>query len=197
MDTNTLIRRAQSGDREAEEALLRQYQPLVYKMAHRACKRSLSEDVVQEGRLGLLRAIREFDPSKGVNFSTFAALNIKVRMLKWFQDKEETIRIPRYLFDRGLAEEARMERVSLSSYDDEGELVGEREDIPDLSLPFEEWVSFCDAFGKLSPVERKALFDNRVKGVAGEKIATELGFSQSKAANILHVATDKLKAAYL
>ena len=73
---------AQSGDAAAEEALL-----LRHRRSVRLCARPLfllggdSEDLIQEGMLGLLRAIRGYDPHRGSSFSTYAELCIRSAML--------------------------------------------------------------------------------------------------------------------
>lgn len=73
---------AQSGDAAAEEVLLLRYRQNV-----RLCARPLfllggdSEDLIQEGMLGLLRAILRYDPSRGSSFSTYAELCIRSAML--------------------------------------------------------------------------------------------------------------------
>ena len=77
-----LQRRAVSGDRMAEEQLALLYSRLV-----RICARSYflaggnSEDLAQEGMLGLLSAIREFDVAKSASFKTYAELCIRRRLL--------------------------------------------------------------------------------------------------------------------
>lgn len=70
-----------SGDLEAEDALIRKYSALV-----RACARPYflaggdSEDLIQEGMLGLLSAVREYRPEGGASFRTFAELCIRRRL---------------------------------------------------------------------------------------------------------------------
>ena len=70
------------GNSEAEEALVLEYARLV-----RACARPYflaggdSEDLIQEGMLGLLSAVRTFDPSRNVKFSTYAENCIKRRVI--------------------------------------------------------------------------------------------------------------------
>ena len=72
-----LCRRAADGSREAEEALVRRYSGLV-----RSCARPLflaggdSEDLMQEGMFGLIKAMREFDPQRSPLFRPFAGLCI-------------------------------------------------------------------------------------------------------------------------
>ncbi len=77
----TLCIRASSGDREAEEQLVTRYYSLV-----RSCARPLflaggdSEDLIQEGMFGLIRAIREYDADKSASFRTFAEICIRSRL---------------------------------------------------------------------------------------------------------------------
>lgn len=71
-----------SGDRGAEEVLVTRYSRLV-----RVCARPFflaggdSEDLIQEGMFGLLKAIREFDPGRDVSLRTFAEVCIRRRIL--------------------------------------------------------------------------------------------------------------------
>ncbi len=77
----TLQKMAASGDRGAEETLILRYNRVV-----RACARPLflaggdSEDLIQEGFLGLLDAIREFRSDRDASFSTFAQTCIRNRL---------------------------------------------------------------------------------------------------------------------
>ena len=70
-DDSVLCRKAQKGDRIAEETLIMRYTRLV-----RRCSHPLfliggdSEDLIQEGLLGLLSAIRDFNPGKNTAFNT-------------------------------------------------------------------------------------------------------------------------------
>ena len=69
------------GDRVAEEILVERYMQLV-----RSCARPLflaggdSEDLIQEGMFGLLSAIRQYEPSSGTSFRTFAEHCIRMRL---------------------------------------------------------------------------------------------------------------------
>ena len=73
---------AKAGDRAAEEALVVRFGRVV-----RACARPLflmggdSEDLVQEGTVGLLAAIREYDPERKVSFRAYAEVCIRNRLL--------------------------------------------------------------------------------------------------------------------
>lgn len=78
----SLCARAASGDRAAEEALVLRHTRLV-----RVCARPFflaggdSEDLIQEGMVGLLSAIREFRPQKGASFRTFAEVCVRRRII--------------------------------------------------------------------------------------------------------------------
>ena len=80
-DDDTLCQQAAQGNREAEEALVLRYRQLV-----RACARPFflaggdSEDLIQEGMVGLLMAIREYDAEKAASFRTFAELCVRRRL---------------------------------------------------------------------------------------------------------------------
>lgn len=81
IDDSDLLRLASGGDREAEERLATRYTRLV-----RICARPLflaggdSEDLIQEGMLGLLSAIRQYDPSMSTAFKTYAEVCIRRRL---------------------------------------------------------------------------------------------------------------------
>ena len=73
---------AMRGDLVSEDILVRRYTRLV-----RVCARPFflaggdSEDLIQEGMLGLLSAVREYDPGRGASFRTFAAVCVRRRLL--------------------------------------------------------------------------------------------------------------------
>lgn len=81
MNDSGLCRLAAQGSREAEEALVLRYNRLV-----RICARPFflaggdSEDLIQEGMLGLLKAIRSYDDTKEASFRTFAEICIRSRL---------------------------------------------------------------------------------------------------------------------
>lgn len=72
-----LVLKAQAGDLEAEETLMRKYKETVKIKAKMYYMAGADEDdVVQEGMIGLLKAIRQYDAEKEVTFGTFASLCI-------------------------------------------------------------------------------------------------------------------------
>jgi RNA polymerase sporulation-specific sigma factor len=76
-----LCQQASEGDRYAEEILVTRYTRLV-----RSCSRPFfliggdSEDLIQEGMIGLMNAVREYDPDKAASFRTFAEICIRNRL---------------------------------------------------------------------------------------------------------------------
>ncbi len=74
---NELVAMAQTGDLDAEETLMRKYKETVRIKAKMYYMAGADEDdVVQEGMIGLLKAIRQYDPDKEASFGTFASLCI-------------------------------------------------------------------------------------------------------------------------
>ncbi len=74
------LAKAKGGDRKAQMAILNQYEKLCHKLARKFAFTAPSfvhEDLVQEGRMGLLHAINTFDPDNGAAFMTWAYYNVR------------------------------------------------------------------------------------------------------------------------
>lgn len=77
---NQLIAQAQAGDRRAERAVLKKYERLVHKLAWKYGFTAAShthEDLTQEGYIGLLSAIKSYDPTRGAKFMTWAYYHVR------------------------------------------------------------------------------------------------------------------------
>ena len=86
-DTYVLIRHAQTGDEAAKALLVEQNTGLVKKIAMKfTCSEYETEDLVQIGYVGLLKAIDKFDAGYGVMFSTYAVPVIMGEMKRFFRD---------------------------------------------------------------------------------------------------------------
>jgi RNA polymerase sporulation-specific sigma factor len=86
-DNAKLIELAQNGDMEACEKLVLQNAGLVRSIALRFCGRGTdAEDLIQIGNIGMLKAIRSYDPSRGCVFSTFAVPLILGEIRRFLRD---------------------------------------------------------------------------------------------------------------
>ncbi len=85
---------------ESRHALIRANLRLVVSVAKRYLGRGISFlDLIQEGNLGLLRAVNKFDPRRGFKFSTYATWWIRQSINRSIAEQARTIRIPVHLFE--------------------------------------------------------------------------------------------------
>jgi len=90
-----LGRAIQVGDRQAMYSLVRGNLRLVISIAKRYTRQGMDlEDLIQEGNLGLIQAVRKFDPTMGTKFSTYATWWIRQAITRALSNKARTIRLP-------------------------------------------------------------------------------------------------------
>ena len=85
---------------EANQALIRSNLRLVVSVAKRYMNRGITFlDLIQEGNLGLLRAVQKFDPTLGYKFSTYATWWIRQSITRYIAEHARTIRLPVHMYE--------------------------------------------------------------------------------------------------
>src|ERR1700729_117336 len=96
-----LSKRIERGDLEAKNRMINANLRLVVSQARRYQGHGLPmEDLVQEGMLGLIRAVEKFDWRKGFKFSTYGTLWIRQAIQRGLQNSGRTIRVPVHVAQR-------------------------------------------------------------------------------------------------
>lgn len=95
-----LAHRIEEGDNEARDQMVRANLRLVVNIARGYTGKGLSlQDLIEEGNLGLLRAVEGFDPTMNTRFSTYASYWIKQSIKRALVNTAKTIRIPAYMVE--------------------------------------------------------------------------------------------------
>ena len=96
-----LSRRAKAGDERARKRLIEKNLRLVVSVAKKYRGYGLPfEDLIQEGNIGLMKAVEKYDPDRGFRFSTYATWWIRQAVQRSVIDKGRTIRVPVHMAER-------------------------------------------------------------------------------------------------
>ncbi len=101
-DNTALIERVLEGDRQAENIMVEENMGLVYSIARRFTNRGYdSEDLVQIGAIGLIKAVKKFNPEFNVQFSTYAVPMIMGEIKRFLRD-DGAVKISRSLKENAM-----------------------------------------------------------------------------------------------
>ncbi len=188
LEDNRLLVLSSGGDREAEEQLVIRYMRLV-----RICSRPLflaggtPEDLIQEGMLGLLSAIRRYDPDLNASFKTYAELCIRNRLFSAVKSatskKHEPINDGQSL-EEILSDESKLPLLAYTEFfrRTPEEQVLARENKDELQKYFRK---------NLSQMESKVL-DLYLQGLSYEEIAEQSGKTVKSVDNAIQRIRRKL-----
>jgi RNA polymerase sigma-32 factor len=131
------VRFSEEGDVEAAHRLVTANLRLVVKIAYdyrRAYKNIL--DLVQEGNIGLMQAVRKFDPNKGVKLSSYAAWWIRAYILRFILNNHRLVKVGTTQAQRKLFFNLKKEKARLSAMgiDPTPELIAERLDVSEKDV---------------------------------------------------------------
>ena len=112
-----LAARIKRGDKKAREHMIKANLRLVVKIAHDYENYGLPLlDLINEGNIGLMKAVERFDPAKGGKLSTYGAWWIKQSIKRALANQSKTIRLPVHLVDKI----AKMRRVAMKLHEEFG-----------------------------------------------------------------------------
>jgi RNA polymerase primary sigma factor len=171
-----LAYRIETGDNGARDRMVRANLRLVVNIARGYTGKGLAlQDLIEEGNLGLLRAVEGFDPTMNTRFSTYASYWIKQSIKRALVNTAKTIRIPAYMVELL----AKWRRASAKLQDELGRTPTHEEVAKNLNLPKK----------KLSII-KKAI---RVYSSAPQTDQTEAGWSLDEMLMDGHAKTPDLE----
>ena len=190
------IRVKEKGDRDAAYKLVTSNLRLVVKIAmefQRVWMQNLL-DLIQEGNIGLMQAVRKFDPYKGVRFSYYASFWIKAYILKFIMDNWRLVKIGTTQAQRKLFFRLKKEKQKLiaEGFDPKPKLLSERlgvteKEVTEMDQRLDGWEVSLDA-----PIKDDS-DDERVAFIATPGVSAETQVAKKEMEAILHEKLAKFK----
>ncbi|MBQ2770668.1 MAG: RNA polymerase sporulation sigma factor SigH [Clostridia bacterium] len=186
-----LIPLIKAGDEDAEAVLYRRYKQVVRSKARTYFLAGADrEDLIQEGMIGLYKAVYDFNPEKQPTFKAFAEMCIKRQIItaiksatrKKHMPLNNSISLDRQVFD-GESERTLIEMLQSARVSDPEEAFISREDYETIARNIEE---------RLTPLEKSAL-SYYIKGFSYQHIAKELNRSVKCIDNAIQRVKKKLE----
>ena len=132
-DERTLAGLIKAGDMPARELMIKANLRLVVKIAHDYEGYGLPLlDLINEGNIGLMKAVDRFDPAKGAKFSTYGAFWIKQAIKRGLANQSKTIRLPVYL----VREISQIRRTTLALHEELGREPSDEELACELGMSY-------------------------------------------------------------
>jgi RNA polymerase sigma-B factor len=178
-----------SGDPALREKLIFMHVNLVRFLARRFAERGESQDdLQQQGMIGLIRALDNYDPSREVRFVTFATPTIIGEIRHYFRDKTHSVRVPRQVQEIGHSVAMKIETLSHQF----GRSPSYREIAASLDMTVEEVIQCVEAVRSRDTVSLDEPRTEEGSGSLVDQMPEEKSFLHMDDLAALQMAMDKL-----
>lgn len=184
-----LVESYRAGDGLAFERLSRRYRPLLKNRAAQAAGGTLLyDDLLQEGMLGLFKAVQKFEPGKGVPFAAFAKMLVEHQILDAVKHEQREK-------NRIVSDAVSLQALSEDEYREQSLTSASAEDVLQKLIVHEHDAALQKSLSDLLSSTELEVINLRMKGFTYEQIAERAGLSNKQVDNSLQRAKRKLKAA--